>query len=85
MLKLAKMDIAILKKKLIDKIQTTKSNVLLEEINLLLSLEESSENDVYQLNEEEQNAIAKGREDIKNGRYLTDKEASEDIQKWLKK
>ncbi|WP_445733683.1 hypothetical protein [Mariniflexile sp.] len=79
------MDIAILKKKLIDKIQTTKSNALLEEINLLLSLEESSENDVYQLNEEEQNAIAKGREDIKNGRYLTDKEASEDIQKWLKK
>ena len=79
------MDIATLKKKLINKIQTTKSNALLEEINLLLTLEERWENDVYQLNEEEQNAIAEGREDIKNGRLLTDNEASEDIQKWLEK
>ena len=79
------MDIATLKIKLINKIQTTKSNALLEEINLLLSLEERWENDVYQLNEEEQNAINEGREDIKNGRLLTDNEASEDIQKWLEK
>lgn len=79
------MDIAILKKKLIDKIQSTKSNALLEEINLLLSLSEDSENEVYHLNEEQQNAIAEGREDIKKGRFLTNKEASEDIQQWLKK
>ncbi|CAH8284400.1 hypothetical protein EV196_101312 [Mariniflexile fucanivorans] len=79
------MDIVTLKKKLIDKIRTTKSNALLEDINLLLNLEESSENNIYQLNEDQQNAIAEGREDIQNGRYLTDAEASEDIQKWLKK
>ena len=79
------MDIVKLKKRLIDKIKSTESNALLEEVQRLLDLQEMDEADMYQLNEEEQNAIAEAREDIKEGRCLTNEQAKQDIDEWLNK
>ena len=79
------MNIIELKKSLIDKIQATKSNELLEEINRFLNSQDPDSVEVYQLNEEQQNAIAEAREDIKNGRYSSDEEVNEEFKKWLKK
>ncbi len=79
------MDIVKLKKRLIDKIQATESNVILEEVQRLLDLQEVDETAIYQLNDEQQNAIAEAREDIKNERFLTSEQAKQDIDKWLKK
>ena len=79
------MDIVTLKKRLIDKIQASESNALLEEVQRLLNLQEVDETEAYQLNEELQNAIAEARDDIKNGRLLSSEQAKQDIDKWLKK
>ena len=79
------MDIVTLKKRLIDKIQGSENNALLEEVQRLLNLQEVDETEAYQLNEEQQNAIAEARDDIKNGRLLTSEQAKQDIDKWLKK
>ena len=79
------MDIVTLKKRLIDKIQDSENNALLEEVQRLLNLQEVDETEAYQLNEEQQNAIAEARDDIKNGRLLSSEQAKQDIDKWLKK
>ncbi len=79
------MNIIELKKSLIDKIQATKSNELLEEINRFLNSQDPDSVEVYQLNEEQQNAISEAREDIKNGRYSSDVEVNEEFKQWLKK
>ncbi|MGV8813617.1 MAG: hypothetical protein ACOH2D_05850 [Gelidibacter sp.] len=79
------MDIVTLKKRLIDKIQATENSALLEEVQRLLILEKVDETDTYQLNEEQQYAIAEARDDIKNGRLLSSEQAKLDIDKWLKK
>lgn len=51
------MDIVKLKSTLINKIQATDSTEMLEEIHRFLNLQEPNDADVYQLNEELQNAI----------------------------
>lgn len=79
------MNIIELKKSLIDKIQATKSNELLEEINRFLNSQDPDSVEVYQLNEEQQNAISEAREDIKNGHYSSDEEVNEEFKQWLKK
>ena len=79
------MDIVTLKKRLIDKIQASENNALLEEVQRLLNLQEVDETEAYQLIEEQQNAIAEARDDIKNGRLLSSEQAKQDIDKWLKK
>ena len=79
------MDIVTLKKRLIDKIQASENYALLEEVQRLLNLQEVDETEAYQLNEEQQNAIAEARDDIKNGRLLSSEQAKQDIDKWLKK
>ena len=79
------MDIVTLKKRLIDKIQASENNALLEEVQRLLNLQEVDETEAYQLNEEQQNAIAEARDDIKNGRLLSSEQAKQDIDKLMKK
>lgn len=61
------MDIVKLKNTLINKIQATESTEMLEEIHRFLNSQELDDVEVYQLNEEEQNAIAEAREEIKKG------------------
>ena len=73
-----------LRKKLIEKIQKTENEVLLEEAYRLLELE-TEDIEVYNLTEEQRKAISEGREQIKNGKFLTDDEASNEIDEWLSK
>ena len=79
------MDIVKLKHKIIDKIQATESTEILEEIHRFLNGQELNEADVYQLNEEQQNAIAEAREDIKKGQFSSDDEVEAEFKQWLKK
>ena len=41
--------------------------------------------DIYHLNEEQKTIIEKAREQIKNGDYLTNEEANQEINQWLNK
>ena len=73
-----------LKKRLIDKIQKSENNYLLEEAYRLLELE-TQDIEVYKLNDEQKSAVAEAREQIKNGQVLTDEQANQEIDSWLKK
>jgi hypothetical protein len=73
-----------LKKRLIDKIQKSENNHLLEEAYRLLELE-TQDIEVYKLNDEQKSAVAEAREQIKNGQVLTDDQANQEIDSWLKK
>jgi len=71
-----------LKKHLIDKIKKSENNHLLEEAYRLLELETQA---IYKLNDEQKSAVAEAREQIKNGQVLTDDQANQEIDSWLKK
>ena len=73
-----------LKKRLIDKIQKTENGTLLEEAFRLLELE-SQDIDIYQLNSDQKNAVNEARHQIKNGKFLTNDQANDEIDQWLKK
>ena len=78
------MSSAELKKRLIDKIQETDNENLLEEAFRLLQLE-SEDIEVYKLSDEQKSAVNEAREQIKRGEFLTDDEANKDIDEWLNK
>ncbi len=73
-----------LKKRLIDKIKETHNTNLLEEAYRLLELE-TQDIEVYKLSEEQQQAISEARQQIKSGKFLTDDQANNEIDEWLKK
>jgi len=73
-----------LKKRLIDKIQKSENNYLLEEAYRLLELE-TQDIEVYKLNDEQKSAVAEARKQIKNGQVLTDDQANQEMDSWLKK
>lgn len=73
-----------LRKKVIEKIDKIESEDLLNDVNRLIDLG-ISDNDIYYLNEEEEQAIMEAENQIKNGQFLTDEEAKKDIAGWLKK
>lgn len=77
------MSSAELKKRLIDKIQKTDNENLLEEAFRLLQLE-SEDIEVYKLSDEQKSAINEDREQIKRGEFLSDDEANKDINEWLR-
>lgn len=72
------------KKRLIDKIQKTDNENLLEEAHKLLEIE-IADIEVYKLNAEQINAVNEAREQIKKGRFLTNEDANREIDEWLKK
>lgn len=78
------MSTAELRKRLIDKIQKTENQPLLEEAYRLLQLE-SVDLEVYKLNEEQHNLVNESRQQIKSGKYLSDNQANDEIDEWLKK
>ena len=78
------MSSAELKKRLIDKIQKTDNQNLLEEAFRLLQLE-SEDIEVYKLSDEQKSAVNEAREQIKRGEILTDDEANKDVDEWLNK
>jgi hypothetical protein len=71
-----------LQKKLIDKIQGTHDNRILEEVYRLLAIE-SDDADIYPLNDDQQKAIAEARQQIKSGQFLTEERANKEIDEWL--
>ncbi len=77
------MSTAELRKKLIQKIQSTENESLLKEAYRLLQID--TENiEIYKLNSLQIKKIATAREQIENGQFLTDKEADKEIDEWLK-
>ena len=73
-----------LRKLLIEKIQLTDDDKLLEEASRLLEVD-IEESDVYILNDKQKEAIDEGRKQIINGEYLTDEESNNEIDEWLSK
>ncbi|QHI35822.1 hypothetical protein IMCC3317_11700 [Kordia antarctica] len=73
-----------IKKKLINEINLSKNKNLLEEFYRFLNLENEIE-EIYKLNAEQKSAIAEAREQIKNGDYLTNEQANQEIDEWLNK
>ena len=73
-----------LRKRLIDKIQKTENKDLLEEASRLLELEMDNI-EVYKLTDDQRKAVQEGREQIKQGKYLTDEQANKETDEWLNK
>ena len=73
-----------LRKRLIDKIQKTDNENLLEEAYRLLELE-TQDIEVYKLTDEQRKAVNEARQQIKDGQFLTDEQANNEIDEWLKK
>ncbi len=73
-----------LRKLLIEKIQLTDDDKLLEEASRLLEVE-IVDSDIYILNDKQKMAIEEGRKQILKGEYLTDEESNKEIDEWLKK
>ena len=73
-----------LRKRLFEKIQNTENKELLEEAFRLFSLE-AEDIEIYKLNEDQNKAVAASRLQIKNGQFLTDKQADKEIDEWLNK
>jgi hypothetical protein len=73
-----------LRKLLIEKIQLTDDDKLLEEASRLIKVE-IEESDAYILNDKQKEAIEEARKQIINGEYLTDQESNMEIDEWLSK
>lgn len=69
---------------LIEKIQLTNDEKLLEEASRLLEVD-IEDSDVYILNDQQKEAIAEARQQINNGDYLTEDESNKEIDEWLSK
>ncbi|MEO6719923.1 MAG: hypothetical protein ABIN67_06130 [Ferruginibacter sp.] len=73
-----------MKKQLIDKIQSTNDDKILEEVYRILEVS-TQEVDMIMLSDDQKAQIDKGISDIEEGRYLTNEEANREIEEWLKK
>lgn len=73
-----------LRKLLIERIQVTDNEKLLEEAYSLLEFD-ISDSDEYVLSESQNAAIAQSRKQIKEGKYLTNQEVNKEINKLLDK
>lgn len=74
-----------LRKRLIEKIQKTQDERILEEAFRLLELETTEDIEIYRLNDEQKKAISEARQQVKNGQFLTEEEANKEIDEWLNK
>lgn len=72
-----------LKSTIIKKINAIQDEKYLEEIKRVLEI--GFEEDVYQLNDEQIALLEEARIDIKEGKLLSNKDANEQIQEWLKR
>lgn len=71
-----------LKKRLINHIQETNDEGILEEVLRLLNIE-AEDIEVYKLNEKQKNAISEARKQIKEGDFLTEDQANTETDEWL--
>lgn len=73
-----------LKQQLIDKIESIENDTILEEVYRILDI--GNDNfDIYQLSEEENNAIEEGQKDIQSGKVTSHEDAKNEIEQWLSK
>ena len=73
---------AQIKKNLISRIKDCKD---LNFLKALQTIFDSSEQALYQLTSEQQNAIDKGRNEIKEGDFYKNEEVISEMREWLKK
>ena len=71
-----------IRKRLIEEINLSSNKNLLEEMYNFLNRDNDA--DLYKLNQFQKDAIAEGREQIKNGQFLTNEQVNHDIEEWLK-
>ncbi|HEY9341828.1 MAG TPA: hypothetical protein VIQ23_09620 [Hanamia sp.] len=75
-----------LKDKIIEEIEKTENEFLLEEAYRLLHLEASdNDTEIYTLSNDQKEAVTEARNQFKNGQFLTNEEANKGIDEWLKK
>ena len=72
-----------LKEKLINSINKTDNEELLHEVYRLLEIE-NDDIEIYKLSDEQRAAIALAQQKIKNGEFVTNQEADNEIEEWLK-
>ena len=73
-----------LKKRLIREINQTQNNELLEEMYRLITNEETDES-IYELSNAQINAIEEAQLQFKNGQFINDEQADNEIEEWLGK
>ena len=78
------MSTAELRKRLIDKIQKTDNENILQEAYRLLELE-TEDIEIYKLSDDQKKALSEARQQIKAGQFLTNDQADKEIDEWLSK
>jgi hypothetical protein len=78
------MTVKELKKRLVEKINQTQDNEILEEMYRLITNEEA-DNFVYELSDEQLSAVEEAQNQFRNGQYLNSEDAEKDIEEWLGK
>lgn len=73
-----------LRKRLIDKIQKTDNESLLQEVFRLLEIE-TEDLEIYKLSDDQKKAVNEARQQIKNGQFLNNDQADKEIDEWLSK
>jgi hypothetical protein len=73
------------KEKLIAKIQQIEDESLLQDLLKRVDLEIELSSEIVQLDEDQKRAIDEGLKDIEEGRILSDQEAREMVNEWMKK
>jgi len=73
-----------IKKKLIEEINLSQNKNLLERLYRFLNLENEVQEE-YLLNDDQNAAIADARQQVKNGDFLSNEEADQEIDEWLSK
>lgn len=78
------MTVKDLKQKLIRRIDQSENSELLEEMYRLIANEETDEN-LYELSEDQIRAVEEGQLQYKEGEFLTSDQADKDVDEWLGK
>jgi hypothetical protein len=78
------MTVIELKKRLIKEINLTNNNEILEEMYRLISNEEADDC-IYELSNEQINAVEEAQKQFKNGQFLKNEQADKNIDEWLGK
>ena len=73
-----------IKRKLIEEIKVSQNKNLLEEFYRFLNLENEIQ-EPYQLSADQNTAVMEAREQIRNGDYLTNDKANQEMDEWLNK
>lgn len=77
------MSTAELKMNIISKIANIDDLNLLEDVLKVIGL--NSDSEVFELNDSHIHAISAGRDDIENGKFLTNEQVEKDLDQWLEK